>query len=408
MRVLLSCVILFLISQNLVSQSSFITTWQTATVNESITIPTRNGGYNYTVDWGDGTVENGATGDAVHTYASPGIYTVSISGDFPQIYFNEMGDSQKIRSVSQWGDIAWSSMAQAFAGCSQLAVLASDAPDLSAVTDMSGMFSGVANLNQDLSGWDVSTIENMANLFRNATSFNQPLATWSVDLVTNMSGMFEGAIAFNQSLNNWNVGVVTNMASMFKNATAFNQALDSWDISNVMDMSEFLSFTAISTENYDLNLQAWEALTTTPSGLTFGADGLTYCQGEVARKKLLQDNGWTFSGDARSTLCQPLVYYAIADGDWNDGTIWSVTPGGEPANQVPQSISFVETDSFQVGLTTNAECSTVLIGNKDNTQLRVEAASAHLIVFGDVIIAAGKKSGDKVVAVGNGGRLECR
>ena len=42
----------------------FITTWQTTSVNESITIPTTGGGYNYRIDWGDGTIETGKTGDA--------------------------------------------------------------------------------------------------------------------------------------------------------------------------------------------------------------------------------------------------------------------------------------------------------------------------------------------------------
>ncbi|MCP4456431.1 MAG: BspA family leucine-rich repeat surface protein, partial [Cytophagales bacterium] len=40
------------------AQNEFITTWQTTTASESITIPTTGGsGYNYTVDWGDGNTE---------------------------------------------------------------------------------------------------------------------------------------------------------------------------------------------------------------------------------------------------------------------------------------------------------------------------------------------------------------
>src|SRR5690606_28212129 len=39
----------------------FITTWETTTANESITIPTTGGGYNYTVDWGDGGTDSGLT-----------------------------------------------------------------------------------------------------------------------------------------------------------------------------------------------------------------------------------------------------------------------------------------------------------------------------------------------------------
>ena len=73
------------------TQRPFVTTWQTTTPNENITIPTTGTGYNYTVDWGDGTVENGFTGNATHTYVTAGTHTVSISGDFPRIYFVNPG-----------------------------------------------------------------------------------------------------------------------------------------------------------------------------------------------------------------------------------------------------------------------------------------------------------------------------
>ena len=71
-------------------QRPFVTTWQTTTPNENITIPTTGTGYNYTVDWGDGTVENGFTGNATHAYVTAGTHTVSISGDFPRIYFDNI------------------------------------------------------------------------------------------------------------------------------------------------------------------------------------------------------------------------------------------------------------------------------------------------------------------------------
>lgn len=71
----------------------FITTWETTTANESITIPTTGNGYNYTVNWGDGAITNGENGDAIHTYATAGTYTVSITGNFPRIYFNSFSGS---------------------------------------------------------------------------------------------------------------------------------------------------------------------------------------------------------------------------------------------------------------------------------------------------------------------------
>ena len=76
--------------------------------------------YNYSVDWGDGTITNAETGNAIHTYAALGLYTVSISGDFPRIFFNNNGDKDKILTIEQWGDNQWTSMKEAFEGCSNL------------------------------------------------------------------------------------------------------------------------------------------------------------------------------------------------------------------------------------------------------------------------------------------------
>ena len=47
-----------LISSIDVLAKEFITTWQTTTANEPITIPTTEKGYAYSVNWGDGTTED--------------------------------------------------------------------------------------------------------------------------------------------------------------------------------------------------------------------------------------------------------------------------------------------------------------------------------------------------------------
>ncbi|MEM6378701.1 MAG: PKD domain-containing protein, partial [Bacteroidota bacterium] len=71
-----------LFSNPIFSQNEFITTWLTTVDNESITIPTIGGGYNYSVDWGDGQTSNNQTGNASHTYSSAGVHQISITGDF--------------------------------------------------------------------------------------------------------------------------------------------------------------------------------------------------------------------------------------------------------------------------------------------------------------------------------------
>src|SRR5690606_17749612 len=109
---------------------------------DQITIPTTGGGYNYDVQWvsvADATVRGsltGQTGDVTITFPAPGMYQVSIAGDFPRIYFNDGGDKEKILAVEQWGTNSWTSMERAFYGAANLQVSATDAPDLSGVSSM--------------------------------------------------------------------------------------------------------------------------------------------------------------------------------------------------------------------------------------------------------------------------------
>ncbi len=217
----------------------FITTWKTDNVGASnddqITIPTEGAGYNYDILWGDGQNDMGVTGSITHTYAAAGTYTVTIRGDFPRIYFNNTGDEEKILSVEQWGTIAWTSMNKAFYGCTNLLVNATDAPDLSAVTDASSMFFA-SSLNSSLDHWDVSNITNMSLMFASIDAFNQPLGTWDVSRVTDMGSMFYSTDTFNQPIGTWDVSSVTDMGNMFTYADEFNQPINSWNVSSVTDM----------------------------------------------------------------------------------------------------------------------------------------------------------------------------
>jgi surface protein len=227
------------------ASTNFITTWNTenpgTSADNQITIPGTGGGYSYELYWENtaSSTQNGTTtlittDSHTLTFPAPGIYEVQASGTFPRIYSNNGGDKDKILTVEQWGDIAWVSMAKSFFGASNLRVPATDAPDLSGVTDMSVMFRSASIFNESINHWDVSTIENMRLLFNN-TSFNQPLNNWDTARVTDMLSVFSGATSFNQPLNEWDVSSVTTMRAMF-NQTNFNQPLNNWNTASVTDM----------------------------------------------------------------------------------------------------------------------------------------------------------------------------
>ena len=240
--------------------SAFITTW-TAGADKTITISTKGGDetsdYNFWIDWGDGIAPQNVTGDnpnPSHTYATADTFTVRITGTFPHFHLSDKRAIKvKLLSVDQWGNIAWESMANMFAGASNLMINATDTPDLSRVTSMESMFYGVNSFNEDIGGWNVSSVTNMRTMFASVYTFNQDIGAWNVSSVTNMKAMFGNVRIFNQDIGGWNVSSVTNMSFMFSGARTFNQDIGGWNVSNVRDMSAI--FSRAYTFNQDIG--AW-------------------------------------------------------------------------------------------------------------------------------------------------------
>jgi len=232
--------------------ASFITTWEIGLDKHLIIPKNPDYSYNFTIDWGDGTMEDFTNNvSPEHIYATAGTYTVAIQGDFPAIRVGNNGSAnEKLLSVEQWGDIQWETFRSAFHGCTKLEFNASDKPDLSNVTDMAFMFQE-SNFNGDISNWDVSSI-------------------------TNMSYMVYGAINFDQDLGGWDIGNVENMSNMF----------DSSGMSK-----ENLNATLIGWSNYVDDNNG-------PDGLTVGIHNLTICGDEAlaAGNNLMLNHDWVFTG----------------------------------------------------------------------------------------------------------------
>ncbi|WP_422105428.1 BspA family leucine-rich repeat surface protein [Winogradskyella sp.] len=244
------------------STSTFVTTWKTDNRGNSdddqITIYTDNTlTYDYSIDWGDGTVQRNVSGDVTHTYSTLGTYTIKIAGTFPKFGSNGsfFGDAEKLISIDQWGTIEWSSFEDAFGECENMDLLATDIPNLSNVTSMRGMFVNCQSMvaNATINDWDVSNVQNMQLTFNSTTNFNQPLDNWNVSNVTTMESMFNGAESFNQDINSWNTSQVETMRFMFTGAYDFNQSIDNWNVSNVMDMGWMFN----NAEDFNQDLNNW-------------------------------------------------------------------------------------------------------------------------------------------------------
>lgn len=228
----------------------FVTEWQTnikdatdSTVSLYFEL-TGTTGY-YLIDWDcNGSMDEmvDESRKVIHDYIIPGKYDVCISALFP-ISFQSTSlsadERSKLLRIKQWGTIPWSSFASSFWGMGNMQLTASDAPDLSRVTDMSGAFGGLANFtgNNSMNSWDTINVTNMKSMFENSGKFNADISDWDTDNVTDMSRMFRNAQSFNQNIGGWNTGNVTNMNCMFYVARAFNQNIGNWDTKNVEDMS---------------------------------------------------------------------------------------------------------------------------------------------------------------------------
>lgn len=235
------------LSQSTAQDRPFITIWQTdnegGSDDNQIEIPASG---TYTIEWEEvgnpnnkGTAE--ATGVHVLTFPTASKYRVKLNGDLAFINFGNNPDAVftdrgKIVDIEQWGDIQWTTMSNAFAGCQNLVCSAQDAPNLSQVSSTSGMFNLCSAITGDFSNWDVSNVKDMRSMFRGTDSFNSNINAWDVSQVEYMSSMFEFAIVFNQPLDNWNVSKVKDMSFMFSSAYNFNQSLKSWNMQNVKSL----------------------------------------------------------------------------------------------------------------------------------------------------------------------------
>ena len=137
--------------------AAFVTTWRTTADSDTITLPINGSGM--TVVWGDGQADTGISAPANHTYTTAGDYTVQVTGGLTTFNLNGHADAPKMISMDQWGGAPWATMKDAFRGADSMSYHATDAPDLSGVTDMSSMFYGAASFNGDISGWNVSVCD---------------------------------------------------------------------------------------------------------------------------------------------------------------------------------------------------------------------------------------------------------
>jgi len=281
------------------AQDAFITTWETTSPNESITIPTNGAAgvtdYDFEIDWGDGSAVEQITGDdpdPSHTYASAGTYTVSITGTFPHFYLNaDVRESQTASAESRRSNERSSATRIDADGFEKLTDMSEVEPRPSLVKpklrktekmsvgksagetpenaeklrsidqwgaiqweSMDSAFQGAVNMTYSAADEpNLSDVISMLAMFADARVFNGDISDWNVSTVENMRGLFFNAGAFNQDISGWDVSNVTDMSSMFNGASVFNQDISDWNVSSVTDMG----FMFQNASRFDQPIGSW-------------------------------------------------------------------------------------------------------------------------------------------------------
>jgi hypothetical protein len=233
----------------------FVSTWDTTkagSASNTVVLPLLSGGtYSGTIDWGDTSTSALSYANRSHTYASGGVYTITISGTISGFRFGNGGDKLKIGNVSNWGNLTITTD-QAFFGCTNLTATATDAPIISTAT-LSYTFYGCSNFNGYVNGWDVSGVSNGERIFMLATSFNQDLNNWNTSSFTTIANMFTGASSFNGDLSGWDLSLVT-IATAFLQGTAFNNnSIDNWEVKTIQLFNNFFRETS-----FNQDISGWD------------------------------------------------------------------------------------------------------------------------------------------------------
>lgn len=150
-----------------------------STISNKFKLPLcSNGNYNFVVSWGDGSKNRILSWDdpaTEHTYTESGNYTIKINGQCSRFAFSGVGDRLKLTKIQKWGQIGLTSMAEAFWGCANLIITATDHEDarFHTITDFYNAFRDCASLTKPFPTLDTSNVLNFAGTWYGCTGLTE-------------------------------------------------------------------------------------------------------------------------------------------------------------------------------------------------------------------------------------------
>jgi len=241
--------------------SEFITVWKTDNTtnvaeNNLVRLVGSAGDYNNcTVDWGDGSITThvGSYITIQHTYASPGTYTIKISGRIDRLGIND-ADRKKLIQITNWGNLSTATYYRTFGSCTNLTITAMDTPQLSGCTNLGSMFINCTSLTTvpNLKNWNVSNITSFGDtydgVFYGCTSLTSvDVSNWNLKTTGTISlaGMFYNCINLTTitGINNWNTSRVTRTDQMFYGCSKLQSlTLTNWNVSNLVNVVNMFTY----------------------------------------------------------------------------------------------------------------------------------------------------------------------
>lgn len=283
------------------------TTKAGVSASDSIELPLLGGGTytNLTVDWGDGNSQTLDYANRTHTYASGGIYQITISGDvLKRFRFANGGDKLKMLSVDNWGLFDTGNVNGSFNGCANMTTIPANSPTLSGAQGASSMYAVCTSLSADVY-IDSDVITSVRSMLTQNPSFNSGIYLTAPN-VTDAVSFLQGCSSFDHpSISNIDVSSWKNFNNCL-NGVNLTQSLASWDITSMTSATYFMLGGGMSTAAYDATLVGWEATLQAayPSGVGYPATinihfgGSQYTLGgaaETARTSLITNFGWTIT-----------------------------------------------------------------------------------------------------------------